>query len=56
MSGATLPHSGPTDDESLRRFGEYVSSEVTRDLIKTKGNPVWLNKIAVWMVAVSHPR
>lgn len=35
------------------RFGNEVSSEVTRDLIKTKGNPVVLNKVAVWMVAVS---
>ncbi|ORY78078.1 transmembrane amino acid transporter protein-domain-containing protein [Leucosporidium creatinivorum] len=34
-------------------FGDFVSSEVTRDLIKTKGNPAWLNKIAVWMVALN---
>lgn len=28
---------------------------MTRDLIQRKGNPVVLNKIAVWMVAVSNP-
>lgn len=34
-------------------FGNGVSSEITRDLAKTPGYPVALNKLAVWMVAVS---
>jgi hypothetical protein len=34
-------------------FGNDVSSEITRDLAKTPGYPVALNKLAVWMVAVS---
>ncbi|SCZ87353.1 BZ3500_MvSof-1268-A1-R1_Chr2-2g04819 [Microbotryum saponariae] len=34
-------------------FGNNVSSEVTRDLLATKGNPAVLNKIAVWMVALN---
>ncbi|SCV70229.1 BQ2448_1623 [Microbotryum intermedium] len=34
-------------------YGNNVSSEVTRDLLATKGNPAVLNKIAVWMVALN---
>lgn len=37
-------------------FGNGVSSEITRDLAKTPGYPVALNKLAVWMVAVSRRR
>lgn len=37
-------------------FGNGVSSEITRDLAKTPGYPVALNKLAVWMVAVSRCR
>ncbi|KAK4052660.1 hypothetical protein OIV83_001947 [Microbotryomycetes sp. JL201] len=52
----------PTQPGSLRdampthvgpQFGQHVSSEVTRDLIHRPGNPVVLNKIAVWMVALN---
>lgn len=34
-------------------FGNGVSSEITRDLARTPGYPIVLNKLAVWMVAVS---
>ncbi|GAA5871168.1 hypothetical protein JCM3774_006811 [Rhodotorula dairenensis] len=34
-------------------FGNGVSSEITRDLAKTPGYPVALNKLAVWMVAIN---
>lgn len=34
-------------------FGGSVSSEVTRDIARTAGYPVALNKLAIWMVAVS---
>jgi vesicular inhibitory amino acid transporter len=34
-------------------FGNGVSSEITRDLAKTGGYPVVLNKLAVWMVALN---
>ncbi|BGP09203.1 Vacuolar amino acid transporter 1 [Rhodotorula toruloides] len=34
-------------------FGNDVSSEITRDLAKTAGYPVVLNKLAVWMVALN---
>lgn len=37
-------------------FGNGVSSEITRDLARTPGYPVVLNKLAVWMVAVSLTR
>ncbi|GAA5940254.1 hypothetical protein JCM1841_005030 [Sporobolomyces salmonicolor] len=35
------------------RFGNDVSSEITRDLAATKGYPVALTKLAVWMVAIN---
>ncbi|GEM08912.1 amino acid transporter [Rhodotorula toruloides] len=34
-------------------FGNDVSSEITRDLAKTTGYPIVLNKLAVWMVALN---
>ncbi|GAA5987394.1 hypothetical protein JCM10908_001938 [Rhodotorula pacifica] len=34
-------------------FGNGVSSEITRDLARTAGYPVALNKLAVWMVAIN---
>ncbi|GAA5897381.1 hypothetical protein JCM5296_004148 [Sporobolomyces johnsonii] len=34
-------------------FGNDVSSEITRDLAATKGYPVALTKLAVWMVAIN---
>lgn len=35
------------------RFGQYVSSEVTRDMLLTGGYPAALNVVAMWMIAVS---
>ncbi|GAA5890009.1 hypothetical protein JCM6882_009197 [Rhodosporidiobolus microsporus] len=34
-------------------FGNAVSAEITRDLASTPGYPIWLNKLAVWMVALN---
>ncbi|GAA6019651.1 hypothetical protein JCM10207_006958 [Rhodosporidiobolus poonsookiae] len=34
-------------------FGNGVSAEITRDLAATADYPVWLNKLAVWMVALN---
>ncbi|GAA5844839.1 hypothetical protein JCM11251_007343 [Rhodosporidiobolus azoricus] len=34
-------------------FGNLVSPEITRDLSSTPGYPIWLNRLAVWMVAIN---
>lgn len=34
------------------RFGQFVSSEVTRDMLLTGGDPAALNVVAMWMIAV----
>ena len=34
-------------------FGSSVSDEITRDLAKTKGFPVMLTKIAIWLIVIN---
>lgn len=34
-------------------FGTTVSDEITKDLAKTTGFPIWLNSIAIWLIVIN---
>ncbi|KAJ1599209.1 hypothetical protein NDA14_004314 [Ustilago hordei] len=34
-------------------FGTTVSDEITKDLARTPGFPVWLNSIAIWLIVIN---
>lgn len=36
-----------------KRFGNAVSQEITQDILLTPGFPLFINRIAIWMVAIN---